>query len=222
MKAFARDFGIVLLLTLALLFAAVLHGCAPGQVGPTRAGVPAEAVVELVRQETHPRPTWGAEPGWADLAPRWVSYCHAFGVERLGRVQLATAAHCVVPESSATRYQRAVGLGTARFSYYSEARDVAYLDTDEPVTALPRALALGEFPADGTAVRVFSSSGASSGLVTGPYVLGYYGTTLTIHKGWSGSPVVDARGRAVGIAVKCQAEPYADCMPGSAIVAALP
>ena len=224
MKDLIRDFGITALLVLALVVGSCLHGCVPGpaaRTDPPRVGVDASALYTLVRQETHPRATWGTgddTPTWTGLAPRWMAYCHAFGVRRLGRAQLATAAHCVAGAGT-FRYQRPWGLGTAHVSYVSEARDVAYLDTDEPVRTLER----GEPPPLGTHVRVFSTFGSNSGLVTDQYVLGMYEASLTIRRGWSGSPVVDAYGRAVGVVVKCVTDDTgAECAPGHAIVAALP
>jgi hypothetical protein len=195
---------------LALLLAV---GCTPG-TPPT----PESALVELVRLETDPRPTWGDTPGWAGLASRWVPYCSAFGVARAGRVQLATAAHCV--SSQPVHYRCRAGVSLASVVFVSEARDVAYLD---PLGCTPSALEPGPTPPVGEMLSAHSSlyAGPTYGRVVEHYVSGYYETTQTIVYGWSGSPVVDHLGRAVGLVAKCPSY-EGRCVPGHTIVASLP
>lgn len=218
MKAVFRDYGIALLLALALVVGSFLQGCAAAPP-PVRVGIPGKALVELVRLETHPRETWGTDPGWIDLAPRWAPYCSAFGVKRLGRVQLATAAHCVPEGASEVSYRQTLGVAKARVSYISEARDVAYLD---PMGETPQTIERAQVLL-GSRVRAFTSGGAvSDGRVTADYVLGFFETSTTIRRGWSGSPVVDDDGRAIGLVAKCQTGGGLDCAPGNAIVARLP
>src|SRR6188768_373799 len=125
---------------LALVLCAL--GCSSTEPAPARVGVSTSALVTLVKLEApKPEPVWtqDGEPGWTGMRARYVPYCNAFGVRRLGRVQLASAAHCL-PKSGEVRYWQTLGIGRARVSYVSEARDVAYLDPlDEIPAALERA-----------------------------------------------------------------------------------
>lgn len=197
--------------------------CAAGAPGPVRMGVSAQSLVQLARlKHAQPEPTWNAEgnPGWGSMRDRWEPSCAAFAVERLGRVQLATAAHCVT-DGPEVRYFRTFGLGTARVQYLNEARDLAYLDVDDPALD---PIAVGPAPSEGEAVQAISPlyDATAPGRVDARYAEGWYETTQTIVYGWSGSPELDASGRVVGVVAKCpntlQGQP---CTPGHALVTAL-
>ncbi len=216
---------LALLLTLCTLLVLSCASCASPYPMPSAAPTEARtkdpklALVTLVRFVAEPRATWGvgAEPGWSGKA-EWQPYCTAFGVKRMGRVQLATAAHCV-PEGGRVHYLQHVGFGQAVASFTSEARDVAYLD---PSGDLPATLELAPMPPAGAHVGAYSSTfePVSTGRVVTEYVLGFYETSQTIVFGWSGSPVVDDLGRVVGVVSKCPTT-EGQCTPGHTIVASL-
>jgi trypsin-like peptidase len=221
MKAFVRDFGIVTMLALALTLCAWLTACTAGEPaqGP-RAGVARASLITIMRLE-QATPESYLETG--RTRDSYAPACGAFAVQRLGRVQLATAAHCVknVP---AVRYARldGWGLGTARVHYVSEARDVAFLDPDDSTGMV--ALVMAQPPGTGERVRAFSPvfDQTSLGLVSVHYTSGMYETTQVIVYGWSGSPVVDSLGRAVGVVAKCaDTLPGQPCKPGHTLVASL-
>ncbi len=215
MKTIFREFGIVLMLTAALLVA-LITSCAPERPA-ARAGVSSASLVTIMRKVA-------ATPESAldgSARDRFVPHCTAFAVRRLGRVQIATAAHCV-SGAQVVRYvpPDGIGLPLATVQYISEARDVAYLDC--PSDGLVP-LEIGPAPGDGESVRAFSSlyRQTSLGRVITQYEGGWYETNQTIVYGWSGAPVVDGYGRAVGVVSRCPAPLGGQCMPGHALVAGL-
>lgn len=114
------------------------------------------------------------------------------------------------------------GLGTANVHYVSEARDVAFLDPEDSTGLVP--LVMAEPPAEGSRVRAYSPvyDQTSLGVVTVLYKAGWYETDQTITYGWSGSPVVDSAGRAVGVVAKCvDTLPGQPCTPRHTLVASL-
>ncbi len=219
MKAFFRDFGIVVLLLATLVLCAWSTACTSGRPA-ARAGVSSASLVTLMRLE--PAQVEPDLEGYGSEHDRYVPTCTAFAVKRLGRVQLATAAHCVRDVLS-VRYvpPSGWGLGIATVQDISEARDVAFLDVEQGEL---RPLEMAAQPGTGERVRAFSAvyDQTSLGRVLAQYEEGWYETSQTIVYGWSGSPVVDDAGRAVGVVSKCpdtiQGMP---CKPGHALVTSL-
>jgi hypothetical protein len=187
--------------------------CAPGLEAPRSA-------VTLARlAQPTPEPAWSSsgEPAWTSMRARYVPHCSAFAVKREGLVQLATAAHCVANTDRA-RYFRTWGMGDAQVAYVSEARDVAFLDVDDS-ELVP--LDLGPLVV-GQSVRAYSAvfDTSSVGSVQHEFLGGWFETSQTITFGWSGSPVLDYRGRAVGLVARCLTSEN-KCMHGHALVASL-
>ena len=213
-KDIARDFGITLLLALALMLAYFSQGCSSAPAPSARYGVSTASMVSLARLE-RATPMSFLETGLA--RDRWVPHCTAFAVTRLGRVQLATAAHCVKGTDQA-RYFRTWGLGLARVSWVSVARDVAYLDVED-ASLVPLEMGIMQV---GQSVRSYSTlyDAVSDGRVQYEYEGGWFETTQTIVFGWSGSPVVDSFGRVVGVVAKCNTTGGV-CTPGHTQVASL-
>ncbi len=208
---------------LGLLFVALmvaLSGCKPAEPassGP-RAGVSSASLVTILRVQ---RATPGSALETGSFRDRYVAHCGAFAVERLGRVQLATAAHCVY-EHDVWRYEEPSGWGhgLARVQFLDEARDLAYLDPADAEGLDP--LQIGPPPSAGERVRAFSPvyDQTAFGTVQADYGNGWYETSQTIVYGWSGSPEIDSYGRAVAVVAKCPATGD-QCTPGRALVSAL-
>lgn len=221
MKAYVRDFGIVTLLALALVVVWLGTACSAGTPEPhARVGVAHASLITLMRLEQATPISFEAT---GRLRDRYVPMCGAFAVARLGRVQIATAAHCV----RGVRVVRYVppngwGLALARVHYVSTERDIAFLDPEDSTGLVP--LVIADVPSVGSRVRAFSPvfEQTSLGRVDEHYEGGWYETDQTIVYGWSGSPVVDALGRAVGVVAKCaDTLPGQPCTPGHTLVAGL-
>lgn len=194
-----------------------LSACAPSRP-PERAGVSSSSLVTLMRV----RPATPASFLGDGLSrDRYEPYCGAFAVKRAGRVQLATAAHCVGAGQS-VRYvpPSGWGLGTAHVVFWSPDSDLAYLEPESSAGLVP--LDVAPAPGPGERVRAFSSvyGQTSFGRVTARLGFGWYETDQTIVRGWSGSPVVDASGRAVGVVAQCFTR-GGECLPGITHVSAL-
>lgn len=144
-------------------------------------------------------------------------YCSAFALERgagaSARVVLVTAAHCVsaakLTLGAEARYREPSGwgLGSATVALVNEARDYAELSLPEGHGLL--ALRRGTTPGEGAWVTspsaFFGESTAGRVLeASGPQVpAGRFLFEGAIEHGWSGAPVLDVHGRAVGVVVKC-------------------
>lgn len=216
-----------------------LFGCgcssAPLAIGPggpvSRASV--VVLVEARLFERTPALASDGEPG-STGAWRTVAYaptCNAFAIARDGNVYLATAEHCVHdhPEGATVRFlaPSGIGHGFARVTFKDEAHDVALLSTTEPgLVPLPEAAP----PHEGAHVTAVSAyyEALSAGTLLGRLSTTYYGTSQTVHRGWSGSPELDAQGRVWGIVSQCPSlrvdagEGGWDCVPGETIVTVLP
>jgi hypothetical protein len=150
----------------------------------------------------------------------YVASCNAFAIS--GN-RLMTAAHCVpgVEPGGEVRYLSPDGVGHGIAILLSVNKDAdlatceAYGLTPLPVTSAPR---------DGeNALSVSSFYGQTSyGHVSAKLGQGFYETSLSIIKGWSGSPVLDTHGRAWGVVSRCYTVPETgECQPGTTIVTAL-
>lgn len=156
-------------------------------------------------------PAWShvAEPGGVVTlverrANRWHPYCNAFAVNRGGAVMLATAAHCLheKPVGAVAHYLAPIGVEEAFIAFRDSVSDRALLAGDfSDLEAFDLVAPPGiGFPA----VSVSSYYDArSTGAVEADLGEGQWETSLTIRKGWSGSPVLDTQGRAWGIVVRC-------------------
>jgi len=229
MAQFVKDtfLSVVLAATLWLVYSC--SGCAPATLAPARSTAGAQSpavtgasVVTLIRPEA--QWTWGnlASENFTDggFKVRYVPSCNGFAIE--GN-RLVTAAHCVtgIEPGGEVRYLSpdGVGHGIATLLSVNEAADLATCEayglTPLPVTSVPR---------DGDAVVAVSSfyGQTSYGKVLGRLSTGYYATSQTIIKGWSGSPVLDLHGRAWGVISQCpEVAETKECEPGHAIVTAL-
>jgi hypothetical protein len=216
------------MLAVSLVVVGQCTGCAPAKLSPASATCPAvtgASVVTLVRQLT--------EWQWAPLSQdfeesgfrtRWAPYCSAFAVR--GPV-LVTAAHCLAGAKvgDAIRYREpnGVGLGVAFLARFDEALDGAVLTVDSGSGLVP--LPIAAAPLVGEPVLSVSSlyETTSRGRVAAQLSSGYVETTQTIVHGWSGAPVLNARGGAWGIVSRCGvAAGASECEPGRAVVAPLP
>lgn len=176
------------------------------------------SVVTLVRGVLQVE-DFGEHAGQARLS--YAPYCSAFALERgagvgagtSSRGVLVTAAHCVsaarLTLGSEARYREPSGwgLGSATVALVNEARDYAELSLPEGHGLL--ALRPGTTPHEGAYVTspsaFFGESTAGRVLeAIGPNVpAGRFLFNGAIEHGWSGAPVLDVRGRAVGVVVKC-------------------
>lgn len=227
MAQFVKDtfLSCVLAATLWLVYSCC--GCAPATLAPASAQTPAvtgASVVTLVRPAA--RWTWGSlssEEGLTDsgFKLRYARSCNGFAIP--GN-QLLTAAHCVagIEPGGEVRYLSpdGVGHGIATLLSVNEAADLATCEahglTPLEVTSPPR---------DGeTTLAVSSYYGQTSyGKVLGHMSTGFYATDFSIIKGWSGSPVLDTRGRVWGVVSRCTLDDTGlECAPGHTFVAALP
>lgn len=155
----------------------------------------------------------------------WRGRCNAFALERApgGELYLVTAAHCVrcLGLGGLVRYLPPDGWGVDRAAIVKldRARDYAELQPERSGGLVP----LKQGPVPGSSEPVLSVSayfeeqapGRSTGLLSGTM----YGTTQRIERGWSGSPVLDAQGRAWGFLAKC--ETYQGKCVAGAVVGAL-
>lgn len=162
-----------------------------------------------------------------NTAQHWRLYCNAFAIDRGGVTLLATAAHCLhgkepgelvlyVPPSG-------WGFATARVLYANRATDAALLQPADSDGLLP--LAVAAPPAVHSRVTSTSSyfGATSRGFVTADLGLGWRETSITIRRGWSGSPVLNTDGSAWGIVSTCTLSwGFTDCAPHYTRVTAIP
>lgn len=227
MRQYLRDAFLTLVTVASLWLFYACSGCAPVTLAPAGAQSPAvtgASVVTLVRPVA--RWTWGSlasEDGLTDngFKLRYEPSCNAFAIP--GGL-LMTAAHCVegIEPGGEVRYLSpdGVGHGIAKLLSVNVAADLATCEAPGlkplPVTSPPR---------DGAEVLAVSSFYGQThyGKVLEPLGSGRYETSVSIIKGWSGSPALDAHGRVWGVVSQCRLpEPGAtDCAPGAAIVTAL-
>lgn len=201
---------------LALL--AVFAACTAG--APAREGhAPAPTVVALVKKRA-------AQPGEARQRDAFVPVCSAFAVLRAGRVRLATAKHCLPGQPAAPRLRYLApsgwGHGLASVSYADPGSPVAYLAPDDPAGLVPFELAGPPLPGEAVTSHSEVYDADAPGLLVGQLTAGWFETSQSIVYGWSGSPALDAQGRAWGVVSKCPPEESGACRPGRTIVAALP
>jgi hypothetical protein len=157
---------------------------------------------------------------YSNAGPRPI--CGAFAVRDGTRVRLITAAHCVPglkpgePLRFATRRQWSatsdgVSSGTVLWNDPDRDRAEFVASDDHDAEALARvaleigpALSYERIHTIGPSFDYARLDGRVLGGVSSN--LGaYWSTDLDITFGWSGSPVIDAQGRAIGIVVSCQA-----------------
>ncbi len=226
MWRFTKDVLLTILMGLSLWGVYACSGCAPATLAPAGASRPAvtgASVVTLVRPEA--RWTWGALS--SDVADngtgfrlRYEPSCNAFAIEP---ETLVTAAHCVrgIEPGGEVRYLSpdGVGYGFAELVRVDLARDLAWARAGG-LKPLP----VASPPAPGSVVISVSSfyEAVNTGSLVAQLSTSYYETTQTIIKGWSGSPVFDARGRVWAVVSRCHvASDSDDCIPGATIVTAL-
>lgn len=226
-------------LTLASVF---LPACSPQASAPERMAPPdpRDAVVVLQCNKTYFDETdnsWQVEK---------IQCCNAVAVREgpgAAGVKLLTAAHCLFSAGSGadvgyntrddiTAFVHVGGPRLARVLRVDKAHDRAELSPVELGDAIElgrSALAVGASEPDGP-VRTISGyygwSSLSGAVVARVWGEGgsYYITDLDVKHGWSGSPVLDARGRVVGVVISCDAHPVAvgdNCVPRSGNFAGL-
>lgn len=154
----------------------------------------------------------------------WAPYCNAFAVkpgvpDPPTLPVLVTAAHCVAKVKLAVgdtvRYREPSGwgLGSARVTHLDASRDYAVLELERAEGLA--ALELGRAPYEGAYV---TSPSAFFGEAVSGQVYASGGRSFafsgTIERGWSGSPVLDTQGRAVGVVIKCVLDDERACTDG--------
>jgi hypothetical protein len=165
------------------------------------------------------------------LRVSYLPYCNAFAL-RFGRepkqLRLVTAAHCLARArlaiGDAARYQEPSGwsAGKALVSYIDSARDYAELvpeDSSGLVALEPaheRELALGAFVSSPSALFGEETHGRVTSLPFGRVVF-----TGSITQGWSGSPVLDTSGRAVGVVTRCVTSAAGSSVCADGVIAGL-
>jgi hypothetical protein len=162
--------------------------------------------------------------------PRWMGYCNAFAVKQRLSTVLITAEHCVPERELAlgeiVRFEAPSGWGhgKAQLAWRDTTHDAAVLLPLEPAALQPFVTARP--PLAGERVESYSALfdawhvGAMGGeLAPGS---GLHVSTLTIAKGWSGSPMLDAHGAAWGIVSMCTPRDDGVCEPGSSKAYELP
>ncbi len=226
MRQFIKDSFLALLTLASLWLVYACSGCAPATLAPAGAQSPAvtgASVVTLVRPQA--RWTWGALSSEAGLTSsgfklQYEKSCNAFAV---ADAKLVTAAHCVagfaIGDELLYLSPDGVGYGLAELERVDAARDLAWAHapglTALPVTSPPR---------DGEPALSVSSyyEAANYGVVVSKLSGGFYETSQTIIKGWSGSPVFDGHGRVWGVVSQCHLQDSGtECAPGYTIVTAL-
>lgn len=233
---FKTGIGRVLVFVIACLLgtlcsaglAVVLPGCSSAPTPPHSPATQAQlaSVVVLVEQVAlWQEPSLSSEFEHTDTyVSAWRGRCNAFALERKsGELYLVTAAHCLRERAlgSVVRYLPPDGWGIDRavLVKLEPVRDYAELQPERSGGLEP--LQLGPVPGSGEPVLSVSAffqeqaPGRSIGELSGPW----FGTTQSIEHGWSGSPVLDARGRAWGFVAKCNTE-QGKCTRG-AVVGAL-
>jgi hypothetical protein len=198
--------------------AAAFIACSPG-MGPETRWKPEPqgfSVVTLIEETAQPY-----------TPPRWEVYCNAFAISRAGQTLLATASHCLrgagVGDEVSYVPPSGWGLADAVVVYDDPAGDRALLLPEEPGDLLPLPEASPpKAPSLAISVSSYYAS-RSEGLVLADLGLGWRETTITIRKGWSGSPVMNHMGAAWGIVSGCQTAPWGgDCLNGYSKVTAIP
>lgn len=224
---FVKDLCLTIILASSLyLLGLFAQGCAPAtlaQAGAQSPAVTGSSVVTLVRPAA--RWTWGnlsSEEGLTDsgFKLRYERSCNGFAIP--GGL-LMTAAHCVagIEPGGEVRYLSpdGVGHGIATLLSLNEAADLATCEaqglTPLEVTSPPR---------DGETTLAVSSfyEQTSYGKVLNRLSTGYYETSVSIIKGWSGSPLLDMHGRVWGLVSQCHLRPdSSECDTSGSIVTAL-
>lgn len=134
--------------------------------------------------------------------------CGAFAVQGPRGIELLTAAHCLRDAglgdsiAYATREQwehTAAAVSRARVTSIDTADDRATLMPEPGLDSIDSSPLVPD-----AVVSVAPGWHLTHGHVT-EHVGRYFTSTLDVRPGWSGSPVLDARGRAVGIVVACEA-----------------
>ena len=195
------------------------------------AALAAVGCVPAVRAGTVQVTTWPLWQGRPEPA-----HCSGFAVLTEHGPRLLTAAHCVrgvvvgaeVPIVTRARWDRnARGVRWARLVGSDPAADVAVLepaaDAAPELDAWPLA---DRDPEPGERVRVVSGLhwAETSGVVGEPWELDggavRWAVDASIAPGWSGSAVLDASGRVLGVVTSC-AYLGQQCRPGFALFAAV-
>jgi hypothetical protein len=206
---------------LLLLF--TLLACAPDPLAP---GQPRAASVVTLLRVVGPPPCIGFPEEPCSYADSYAPRCAAFALVRAGQTMLVTASHCV-PESATNltplRFLAPSGWGhgLAYLLERNDAADVAFLALGEPDMVTP--LRKGKSPLVGESVWSYNPSyrERSDGKVTSWLSGDFFETTQTVDKGWSGSPVLNANGDAVGVVSQCQGGvngATTRCVPGRVVV----
>lgn len=229
------NFAVWFLVGTALAFCSC--GCsaptiANGPAGPiTRASVVTLVTPAIIEHD----PTGADEDGNVGelRSVAFVPSCNAFAIRKDGNVYLVTAAHCTegVKLGEPVRYlaPNGWGHGIAKLTWRDTGHDQALLSPGSGARDLVP-LERGPLPELGARVTGVSAyyGASTSGVVVVKLAEGFYGTTQTVVRGWSGSPVLDEQGRVWGILSRCEAHQTnadpdsAECDPGRAIVASLP
>lgn len=214
MKRFIEISAFIIAALLGTLCSLALPACLSAPSAPHSPATQAQlaSVVVLVEQvatfqePSLSSPDFGEHTGAYVAA--WRGRCNAFALERKsGELYLVTAAHCTPRVLGAElRYLPPDGWGIDRavLVKLDRTRDYAELSVSRRGGLEP--LQRGAAPGNGEPVLSVSAyfeeqaPGISKGELSGAY----YGTTQRIEHGWSGSPVLDARGRAWGVLVKCE------------------
>lgn len=166
----------------------------------------------------------------ADGVPAGLAYyasCNAFFANYYGHDYLITAAHCVHGSNVGDRidYLSPTGLGAdhATLVDADPTFDTAVLvPASKHVVALPTDISY-EINAGDT---VFSCStmfrSTVLGNIIGELTYGWFDTTQTVGKGWSGAPVINGEGNVIGLISMCRWITEEDrCQTSYAIVAKL-
>lgn len=207
----------------ALLMLAVIACASPRAPAPIRP----DSVVTLL-QVASPPPCIGFPEEKCRYTYSYEPHCAAFAIARQGQTMLATASHCVPAGTTNTtplRFYAPSGWGHGR-AYLLERNDsvdVAFLALSDPEQVAP--LRVGPSPLVDEDVLSYSPifRESSAGKVKGWLGGDWFETTQTVNAGWSGSPVLDARGDVVGIVSRCPADEggaVRRCVPGRTVVTA--
>lgn len=201
---------------LVLVAVAMCQGCT--RPDPKSAEPSADSsIVALVRQTVEWQDAPDSFESTGHYRLTWETYCNAFALQRGAELALVTAAHCVPTDSGEVRYLPPDGWGIDRARVSRIARGVAVL------TIARRGGLVGfrqaQAPELGAAVWAISSAWGEfrSGVLTDAQPWGGYRTTIGVEHGWSGSPALDAQGRAWGVVTKCETWKGSCVAHGSAV-----
>lgn len=207
----------------SLLFALALVACAPDPLAP---GQPRAASVVTLLRVVGPPPCIGFPEEPCSYADRYAPRCAAFALVRAGQTMLVTASHCVPDSATNLTPLRFLapsgwGHGLAYLLERNDAADVAFLAVGDPEMVVP--LRRGKSPLVGEGVWSYNPiyRERSGGKVTSWLSGDFFETTQTVDKGWSGAPVLDASGDAVGVVSQCLGETSGTatrCVPGRVVV----